>query len=550
MDAVMVVSGVLMGIKLREAFGDTLDFWIFEKNEDVGGTWFENRYPGCACDVPSHVYQYSFCPNPYWSKVYCNSSEIQAYIRAVAYHYGIDKYISYKSPVNKAVWDEVNSKWIVSVEGHGDLECDILFNGTGILNNYSYPKVKGLDRFKGPTLHTAAWDDSVDLAGKRVAIIGAGASAIQTLPAIVDNVDHVDIYIRTPSWITSPMGNHLKDGDLTYSREEQLKFRDDPDYSLNVRKKMEHGFNVMYKAFVKESEQQQILHQKIKEHMKEKIADPELQEKVIPKFEVGCRRVNPGFPYLEALQRPNVTPVFDPIDEVTAKGVVAGGKARDVDVLITATGFDTSFRPRFPIVGRGGRDLQDMWRDSPEAYFGLAVHGFPNYLVFLGPNSPVAGGSLMGVIEAKADFFSRLIGKMIDEQAVTFEEAMEKMVWTGACRSWYKGEDGKVRALWPGSVVHYREQLEANHWEHFDWKYRGNRFAFWGQGFSKRETSGEEEPDLAYYFKKADPLPLEAYYLAAKGNPNKPKVSSSFSRNLESEVASLSVDSDSDGSLV
>jgi cation diffusion facilitator CzcD-associated flavoprotein CzcO len=468
----------------------------------------------------------------------------------VTFHYEINRYVSLGSQVNKAIWDEAGSKWTVSVQDQGDFECEILINSGGILNNVQYPKLNGLDSFHGPLLHTAAWNDNVDLTGKRIAIIGAGASAIQTLPVVAKVAERCDIYIRTPSWITSPAGTDLKPGNLPYTEEEKRRFRDDYEFSVSTRKGMETGFNKMFKAFVKGSDEQITFRGAMEKSMMALIPDQELQEKLIPKFEAGCRRINPGEPYLEALQRPNVRPVFDGINEVTSEGIIAGGQTRNVDVIITATGFDTSFRPRFSIIGREGCDLRELWRDDPIAYFGLAVSGFPNYLMFLGPNTPISNGSLMGTLEATADYFIRMIEKLLREGAVSFEvrddvqadfdehtqDLMKSMVWTGGCRSWYKGEDGKVRAIWPGSSLHYREVLESNRWEDFRWRYKGNRFAHWGQGFSRQETTVKGEgQDLAYYIEKHEPLPLEAYYLAAKESSAKVKIGSSFRREVDIE---------------
>lgn len=491
---------------------------------------------------------------------YSSSAEIRSYLKAITFHYGIDRYLSLRSPVTRAVWNEVDSKWMVSVQNQGDFDCEILVNACGILNSIQYPQIKGLDLFKGPLLHTAAWEDNVDFRGKRIAVIGAGASAIQMLPVVAETSERCDVYIRTPSWITPPFGTE-KPGNFQYTEEEKQRFRNDPEFSLSTRKKMETAFNKLFSAFIKGSEQQNTLRNALEKSMKTLVHDPALQEKLIPKFDVGCRRINPGEPYLKSLQSSNVHPVFDPIDSVTYDGIIAEGQLRAVDVIIAATGFDTSFRPRFSIIGRDGRDLKDIWKDDPVSYCGLAISGFPNYLTFLGPNTPISNGSLMGTLEATAEYFVRLLKKFINEQAVSFDireevqtdfdahtqDVMKNMVWTGPCRSWYKGENGKVRALWPGSSLHYREVLESNRWEDFNWRYKGNRFAYWGQGFSAVESLGKTaDGDLAYYMEKHQPLPLETYYLAAKGCIGRAAIGASFRPNADSEVVS----DESDGSLL
>lgn len=399
------------------------------------------------------------------------------------------------------------------------------------MNNLKFPNLKNLDNFKGQLAHTAAWDDNINFREKRVAIIGAGASAIQTLPEIQATASHVDIYIRTPSWISPPAGAQFNgEHNHVYTEEEIAQFRDDAEHSLNTRKSMESSFNCMYRAFFKDSDEQKQYKKKLEARMRELIRSEQLQNDLIPPFEVGCRRINPGERYLDALQRENVEPVFSNIQEVTAKGIHdMNGVERPVDVIIAATGFDTSFRPRFPIIGRNGLDLRELWKTNPVSYCGLAVSGFPNYLIFLGPNTPISNGSLIGALEATADYFIRLLRKMMKQKVSSFniredvqadfdshtEDFMQRMVWTGSCRSWFKNSDGKITAIWPGSGLHYREFLQSDRWEDWEWKYARNRFQYWGLGFSSAETVGESDKrDLSYYIRYHPNLPKEMLELA------------------------------------
>lgn len=527
------VSGILIAQKLKEAFHDEIEILVLEKNRDVGGTWFENRYPGCANDVSSHIYQYTFMPNPYWSSYHVSSQEIQAYLKAVVFHYGIDKHIRFKSKVERAEWQEEQGCWKVSVANSGDIEAEILFSATGLLNSIQYPRIKNINCFAGKVVHTACWDEDIDLTGKRVAIIGAGASAIQLLPQIQHITESVDIYIRNPSWISPPPpGKEAnRERNRVYTQAEIERLRDDPQWSCEMRKSQESSFNSRFRLFIKGTQEQQDVRDELEQYMRDQIHDPKLREKLIPNFDVGCKRINPGEAYLEALQKPNVTPIFDPIQEVTSTGIVSNGVHRAVDVLVCATGFDTSFRPRFPIIGKGGKDLRDLWKDDPTSYFGVAVSGFPNYLMFLGPSTPFSNGSLMGIVEGTADYFVRILKKMSDEQIHSFDvhlsaqtdfdrhtqEMMQYYVQTGSCQSWYKTKSGKITAVWPGSSLHYLQVLQSNRWEDYAWTYRGNRYAHWGRGVSEIEKLDESERDLAYYITPQKNLPLEAYYLAAKG---------------------------------
>ena len=297
------------------------------------------------------------------------------------------------------------------MENYGSVESEILINAGGILNHPQMPQIKGLSSFSGPLLHTACWDGSVDLTDKRVAVIGAGASAIQLVPQIQKQCRHVDVYIRTPSWITPPVvnvsqeqeGEQKQDRNLNpeYRQDEIEKFRNNSGAYLQMRKELDNTLNGKFRAYFKKSPEQRDVRAQFEERMKQLIPNKELQEKLIPGFEVGCRRINPGEAYLEALQKDNVEPVFEPIKEIITDGLLVGNSTgtshRPADILIAATGFNTSFKPRIPIIGLDGVNLQDKWASNPVSYMGLAVAGYPNYLIFLGPNTPISNGSLMGM---------------------------------------------------------------------------------------------------------------------------------------------------------
>uniref|UniRef100_A0A0D2Y6A0 Sterigmatocystin biosynthesis monooxygenase stcW n=1 Tax=Fusarium oxysporum (strain Fo5176) TaxID=660025 RepID=A0A0D2Y6A0_FUSOF len=405
---------------------------------------------------------------------------------------------------------------------------EILFNAGGILNHPQIPNIEGLSDFTGPLLHTASWDHSIDLRGKRVGVIGAGASSIQLVPSIQPLVQDMKVFIRTPSWIAPPVA--LPDPNATnytYSTEEKAIFEANKDIYLDTRKGLEDQFNGMFRIFLKSSPEQKRTRAMFESRMKQLIPDKDLQNKLIPPFEAGCRRINPGEGFLTALQKPNVEPVFDSIKRVTQGGIVAGSKEYPVDVLVAATGFNTTFRPRFPIIGRNGVNLQDAWQEHPESYLGLGVAGFPNYLIFLGPNTPISNGSLMGSVEATADYFIRLLHKMIRQRVKSFEvridaqndfnthtqKVMQDMVWTGTCRSWC-------------SSLHYIQVLAENRWEDYEWTHESERYSYWGHGLSWIEepdldplgatkqdmiesmtTLPKKDSDLSFYLWESSPLP-------------------------------------------
>ncbi|CAG9948957.1 unnamed protein product [Clonostachys rosea f. rosea IK726] len=547
------MSGILMAYKIQKHLKSYVDFQILEKSPELGGTWYENRYPGCACDVPSHCYQFSFAPNPDWSKFYASSKEIQAYMVRVARHFDLERYIKYNSKVVSARWSDSSSTWTVQTDDGSMFESELLVNAGGILNHPQYPNVAGLDKFAGPLLHTADWDDSINLEQKTIGVIGAGASAVQLLPKLQPLAKKIYMYIRTPSYIAPAVA--VPDPtrpDQVYYSEEKEEYRNNREHYLAERKNLESQFNGMFRAFFKGTQQQADLRSKFENRMKELIKDESLQKKLIPTFEAGCRRINPGEQYLISLQEPNVEPIFDGITSVTSNGIISNGTEHAVDVLVAATGFNTTFKPRFPIFGQGGTNLQDLWADEPSSYLGTGVSGFPNYFTFLGPNTPISNGSALGPIEATGDYFIRLFSKMIRQRVRCVDirpEAqndfdkhtqtlMKDTVWTGTCRSWFKkGTNGKVTAIWPGSSLHYMQCLAEDRWEDYYWQYDTERYAYWGQGISWIEnleldplglkikeyhsnmtTIPDRDSDLSFYLHKDAPIPLEAASTASNNN--------------------------------
>ncbi|KXH25723.1 hypothetical protein CSAL01_04915 [Colletotrichum salicis] len=564
------VSGISMAYKLQKHLKDYVEIQILEKSPELGGTWFENRYPGCACDVPSHCYQFSFAPNPDWSRFYASSQEIQAYLDGVARHFDLRKFIKFNTVVTKAEWSEDSGTWSVETADGSTFVSEILVNASGILNNFQMPNIEGFENFAGPVLHTANWDSSVGISGRRVGVIGAGASSVQLLPEIQTEASKINIFIRTPSWISPPCA--LPEANRpghTYGTDEKKVFRDDEREYLETRKGLESQFNGMFQAFFKANPEQRDIRQRFETRMRSLIQDKALQDQLVPKFEAGCRRINPGERYLLTLQEPNVEPVFDGIERITSSGIVAGGVEYPADILIAATGFNTSFRPRFPILGRNGVNLQDLWADEPTSYYGTGVSGFPNYMVFLGPNTPISNGSLMGPIEATGDYFVRILSKVVRQRVKSFDvrpeaqrdfdkhtqEFMKHMVWTGTCRSWFKkGITGKVSALWPGSSLHYMQCLAEGRWEDYEWRYDRERYSYWREGFSwieqpERDPLGIEQreyatsmttianrsSDLSFYLQKAESLPPGAVAFVPQAREQKQYVEGEVIKSSKAE---------------
>ena len=321
---------------------------IYEKNEEISGTWWENKYPGCACDIPAHTYTWSFEPKEDWSAVYAGSGEIFNYFDHFAKKYHLRKYCKIRHQVTGAIWN--NEKGGYDVKVHDLISgnefhdyCDILINASGILNAWRWPAIPGIEKYKGPLLHTANWDSTVEMKGKHVGLIGNGSSGIQVLPKIQPDCAKVTTFIREPTWVSPAQGleQHV------FTPHELHEFSTKPGALLAYRKQIESGLNGQFALFLKGTKTQNETKAYMLEQMKLKLADKFLEEKLIPDWSLGCRRLTPGVGYLESLTKPNVSVVYGEINEITERGCICDdGNEYPVDVLICATGFDTTFKPR------------------------------------------------------------------------------------------------------------------------------------------------------------------------------------------------------------
>ncbi|KAB8211787.1 hypothetical protein BDV34DRAFT_219001 [Aspergillus parasiticus] len=518
-------SGLLMAYKLQRNF-DNVEFQIYEKNPDIGGTWYENRYPGCACDNPSHTYVWSFDPNPNWSSTYASSSEIFEYFKRFQSRLNLNEKTKVSHQVVGAKWDGEAGRWHVDIKDIPNNTvvydaCDVLVNAGGILNAWRYPAIPGLHDFKGQLVHSAAWDTNIDLTGKHVGLIGNGSSGIQILPAILPEVARCTTFIREPTWVAVSGFSGFQP--RRFEPDEKDRFTKDPKALHTFRRWLEHNANKAYPLFFAKSEAQEEARNQFVDSMKDALKNPGLEEKVIPPWAVGCRRLTPGIGYLESLSHTKTTVVYGEINRITNRGCqMEDGKEYPVDVLICATGFDTTFRPRFPPTGLNCRQLSDDWKDEPRSYLGIAAAGYPNYYMFLGPNSPIGNGPVLVGIEAQADYICKHITRIqqqgiksievtkeaVDDFIEHKDQYMKDMVWNENCRSWYKGNtaDGKIVALWPGSTLHYIDTLRQVRYEDFVVNYFGNRFSYLGNGMSKLEMT--PDADLAYYIRQRDDAPI------------------------------------------
>lgn len=378
-------SGMILAHRLQYTyaaeFATTITHTIFESKSEAGGTWVANTYPGCQCDVPSHIYAFPFAPYPDWSHFYSTGAEIKEYFQKTVKEWNLDRDVQYNTTVTSAHWDETRSQWRVDVfhpsTGARTEHADILISARGILSHWRWPSIPGLHSFQGHKVHSAAWDHSVDHAHKRIGVIGNGSSAIQILPQLAAlEGTHVTSFQRTPTWIVSRhspaklVGSDDPSLNPAYRAVDQARFRDDGAALKAYRKRIVGNVNKGFRMFVTDGAEQRDIRAFAERQMAEKLRhDPTLCELLIPKWPVGCRRVTPGAGYLEAFTRENVKLTMSHIARVDETGVwTEDGVHHELDVLVCATGFDVSQRPPFPVVGRGGIELGELWKDEPESY--------------------------------------------------------------------------------------------------------------------------------------------------------------------------------------
>lgn len=459
-------SGLGMGIKLKEAGIES--FTILERANDVGGTWRDNNYPGCACDVQSHLYSFSFEPNPNWTRMFARQPEIKAYLQHCAQKYALLPHIRYDSEVVRAEYDEAAAMWTVTTRKGEVHRANVLVSGMGGLSTPAYPTLKGLENFKGKTFHSADWDHGYDLAGKRVAVIGTGASAIQFVPKVAEKVARLDLYQRTPVWI-------IPKPDRVISAAERALFRRFPKLQLALRNSIYWMLETRVLGFVINPRLMKLVEREARGHIRRQIADPALRAKVTPDYTIGCKRILISDDFYPAISRANVDVITEGIREVRANSIVAAdGSEREVDAIIFGTGFKAQDpMPRGAVFGRGGKDIVEVWKDGAEAYKGTTQAGFPNFYMLMGPNTGLGHNSMVYMIESQIQYVMDALKTMrrerlrslevrADVQArynVGLQEKLGKAVWQSGCRSWYINEAGKNTTLWPGFTFKYREQV-------------------------------------------------------------------------------------------
>lgn len=458
-------SGIGAAVRFRQQ--GRSDFVLFESANDVGGTWRENTYPGIACDVPSILYSFSFALNPDWSRSYSPGGEIWNYLRDVAKRFGILPFIRFNHRVAEARWDDAEQIWHLQTQ-HGEYTADIVIGALGPLSVPMIPGLPGLETFKGKTFHSQQWDHDYDLTGKRVAVVGTGASSLQFIPQIQPKVAELHVYQRTPAWVVPRSERRI-------SRLEKLVYKHLPFSQKLVRGGVYAMLEVRVIGFIKEQRIMKAIEKIARTHIARQIKDPELRRKVTPNYTIGCKRILLGNNYYPALASPNVEVITEGVTEVRENSVVAAdGTEREVDTIIWGTGFYVTRNPMWDnLIGRDGRSLSETWAGGMEAYLGTQVPNFPNMFLVMGPNSGLGHTSMVYMIESNIDYIERAV-RFIDRNNVTsieirqdvvdtfgdeIQRKMQGTVWTsGGCASWYLDERGRNTTLWPSFTFEYRQR--------------------------------------------------------------------------------------------
>jgi cation diffusion facilitator CzcD-associated flavoprotein CzcO len=439
-------------------------FVLLEKADRVGGTWRDNSYPGAACDIPSHLYSFSFEPNAQWSRAFSPQEEILRYLERCAAKYGLDGRIRFGFDVDEARFDEATGTWLVRAKDGRAVRARSLILGNGALHLPSYPAIDGREAFAGKSFHSARWDHGYDLAGKTVAVVGTGASAIQFVPRIAPSVKKLYLFQRTPPWI-------VEKPDRAFSAFEKLSWSRVPLLQRLYRAGiyLRHEWRAV--GFVFEPRVLDFASKLARRHLEKSVDDPALRAMLTPNYRMGCKRILISNDYYPAVQRANVEIVTAPIDRIGPSGVhTDDGAVREVDAIIYGTGFSaTRYLSSIRVVGAGGRELNDAWGERPRAFLGITVAGFPNLYLLMGPNTVLGHNSMIFMLEAQARYAVQGV-KMVRERNLRslevradveedFQHELRRKlggtVWATGCKSWYLAEDGSNPVLWPGFTFDY-----------------------------------------------------------------------------------------------
>lgn len=464
------MSGLCMGIELKQAGID--DFIIVEKQAGIGGTWWDNIYPGAHVDLPAPLYCFSFAPNSKWRQRFAAASEIQSYMERCSSHYGLLPHLRLNTKVETASFDEDTGTWVIQLSGPNGLQrvrTRFFICSTGPLSQVRWPSISGFETFSGRRLHSARWDQTYSAKGQRIAVIGTGSTGCQLIPKLAEEAKHLYVFQRTPNWIMPRL-----DRPYTFLDRVLANF---PPYANSVRGFWYYFMELSRHGFTHGTVMRSIMMSTASYHLKRQVTDPLLREKLTPPYPMGCKRIIFSSDYYPAICKRNVSLVTIPIDHLTPSSIVtADGAERLVDTVVCATGFETTrLLSQLEIKGLSGRSLRDVWSDTPEAYLGVAVADFPNMFFLLGPNTATGHTSTLLYIEPQARHILNCIKVVRQggyrwicvrrEAQSAYNQALQQRltnsVWS-TCTSWYRNKSGRIVMLWPGTTPEYVKLLQEN----------------------------------------------------------------------------------------
>jgi cation diffusion facilitator CzcD-associated flavoprotein CzcO len=457
-------AGLGMAIRLKQEGVD--DFVVLERAEDVGGTWRDNSYPGCQCDVPSHLYSLSFATNPDWSRTYSPQPEIWDYLRRCAHEHGVMPHIRFGHAVTGAAWDDEARTWRIETS-RGPVTARVLIAGNGPLSEPQIPDLPGADSFEGAVFHSAQWDHEHDLAGERVAVIGTGASAIQFVPRIQPEVEKLHVFQRTPPWI-------VPHTDRPITRVERWLYRRFPALQRLLRGAIYWSRETLVLGFSVNQRLMAVPERLARAHLARQVPDPELRRKLTPDYRIGCKRILLSNDWYPALTKPNVELVTDGIREIRPRSVItADGTEREVDTIIYGTGFKVTDPPAAEHIRRAdGRSLAEVWQGSPQTYLGTSVARFPNLFFLIGPNTGLGHNSMVFMIESQLTYILDCLRTMERDRVAAvavrpevqaaynreLQAVLPRTVWNSGCKSWYLDATGRNTTVWPDFTWKFRQR--------------------------------------------------------------------------------------------
>jgi len=457
------LGGICAGVHLQRAGID--DFAILERESEPGGTWRDNTYPGCACDVPVALYQFSFAPSLAWRHIYPRAAEMKRYVDQVVVNFGLTPHLRAGDGAAAARWDDVRCRWLVRTHSGAEFDTAALIVALGQLNRPQLPGIAGRDSFGGPAFHSARWDHSVSIDGKRVGVIGSAASAVQLIPEVAKVAGHLTVFQRTPNWLLPRMDREI-------SAEEMALLVTAPHVAELTRELLYQNADYLFwQAFRWTPEGRAAFAKQSTMHLEAQVSNPELRRKLTPNYPIGCKRVLFADDYYPALQRPNVTLETAAIECITEEGVrMCDGRTHPIDVLVYATGFETTgWHWPFEVAGRTGL-LRDAWKDGPEAYLGITVAGFPNLFLLYGPNTNLGHNSITFMLERQSEYIAQALVEMQRRNVAAIEPAREvqdrfnrevqaalaRTTWADPqCTSWYKNAAGRNTQNWHSHTGDY-----------------------------------------------------------------------------------------------